>query len=385
MNILFLPSWYESEEEPNSGSFFTEQALALKNENNNVVIALVDIINYPYKCSAKKFKIIEEHRHGIEVYRIKVPSLMTGKVPGVFFKYYKFFYIKLYKHLLAKGHNFDIIYAHSFWHAGYIGTFLKKKYGIPLIVQEHRSMLMSGEFSNKVNKYLEETVKNSDAFYSVSRNLKDNIYKRISINTGIEILPNMVGDIFKYSYLKNEHFVFTFIGSLDNRKRILQLLRCFDRFCQSRENVVMNIVGDGPLKNDIESYIHNNVILQKCTRMLGVLSREAIAELLKKTNVFALTSAYETFGVVYIEAMAIGRPVIATKNGGADDLVNDSNGILIDVDNDEQLLAAMDEMYEHYSNYHLEKISNDCRKIYSKEVVMNKVLLKMRELVNAKG
>lgn len=385
MNILFLPSWYESEDEPNSGSFFTEQALALKNESNNVVIALVDIINYPYKCIAKKFKIIEEHRHGIKVYRIKVPSLMTGKVPGVFFKYYKFFYIKLYKYLLAKGHNFDIIYAHSFWHAGYIGTLLKKKYGIPLIVQEHRSMLISGEFTNKVNNYLEKTVNNSDAFYSVSRALKNSIYKRINTKSEIEILPNMVGDIFEFSILENECFVYTFIGTLNNNKRILQLLKCFNSLYQSKKNIVLNIVGDGPLRKEIELYIHNSVNLQECIRMFGTLSRENTAELLKKTNVFVLTSAYETFGVVYIEAMAIGRPVIATKNGGANDLVNDSNGILIDVDNDEQLLAAMDEMYEHYSNYHLKKISNDCRKIYSKKVVMNKVLLKMRELVNAKG
>lgn len=385
MNILFLPSWYESEDEPNSGTFFTEQALALKNENNNVVIAIVDIINYPYKCSGKKFKIIEEHRHGIDVYRIKVTSLMTGKIPSVFYKYYEFYYIKLYKYLLAKGLNFDIIYAHSFWHAGYIATLLKKKYGIPLIVQEHRSMLISGEFTNKVNKFLDKTVNNSDAFFSVSSELRNNIYKRTNTNTDIEILPNMVADIFEYSILENENFVYTFIGTLNNNKRILQLLRCFDRFYQNRKNIVLNIVGDGSLRKDIELYIQNSINLQKCTRMFGVLSRENTAELLKKTNVFVLTSAYETFGVVYIEAMAIGRPVIATKNGGANDLVNDSNGILIDVDNDEQLFEAMDRIYNNFSNYDLKKISNDCRKVYSQKVVMNTVLLKMRELVNAKG
>ena len=129
------------------------------------------------------------------------------------------------KYMLAQGLNFDVMYAHSFWHAGYIATFLKKEFKLPLIVQEHRSMLITGEFSDKVNKYLKATVDNSDAFYCVSNKLRDNVYARTGLNNGIEILPNMVDDLFQYKQLNNNIFTYTFIGTLNENKRIIQLLK----------------------------------------------------------------------------------------------------------------------------------------------------------------
>ena len=347
MDILFLPSWYESEEEPRSGIFFTEQALALKNENNRVVIAIVDILNFPYKCNAKKFRIIEEKRHGIDIYRIKVPSLMTGRFPSVFFKYYELFYIKLFEYIFSKGLRFDIMYAHSFWHAGYIGTILKKRYKIPLIVQEHRSMLISYEFSSKINKYLIKTVDDADAFYCVSEKLRSNIRQRGSKNSNIAIL----------------------------------LVKCFDKISQNKKDIILYIAGEGPLRTELEIYIENHTYLKKKIKLLGLLSREEIRDLLKNTNVLVLPSTYETFGVVYIEALATGRPVIATKNGGANDIVNSENGILIDVDNDQQLCDAMNKIYEDYSSYDLVKISNDCIKKYSERAVIGQLTSKMKEIL----
>ena len=119
MNILFLPSWYESDSEKNAGVFFTEQAMALQKMGNNVTIAIVDILNYPYKSNKPGFKVFKETRHGMDVYRMNVPSYMTGHFPGVFFAYYAKYYRKLMKYMLAQGLSFDVMYAHSFWHAGY--------------------------------------------------------------------------------------------------------------------------------------------------------------------------------------------------------------------------------------------------------------------------
>lgn len=381
MDILFLPSWYESEEEPRSGIFFTEQALALKNENNRVVIAIVDILNFPYKCNAKKFRIIEEKRHGIDIYRIKVPSLMTGRFPSVFFKYYELFYIKLFEYIFSKGLRFDIMYAHSFWHAGYIGTILKKRYKIPLIVQEHRSMLISYEFSSKINKYLIKTVDDADAFYCVSEKLRSNIRQRGSKNSNIAILPNMVENQFAYSELNNTMFSYTFVGNLIDSKRVVQLVKCFDKISQNKKDIILYIAGEGPLRTELEIYIENHTYLKKKIKLLGLLSREEIRDLLKNTNVLVLPSTYETFGVVYIEALATGRPVIATKNGGANDIVNSENGILIDVDNDQQLCDAMNKIYEDYSSYDLVKISNDCIKKYSERAVIGQLTSKMKEIL----
>ena len=379
MNILFLPSWYESDSEKNAGVFFTEQALALKKLGNNVTIAIVDILNYPYNSDKPKFKVFKEVRHGIDVYRIIVPSYMTGHIPGVFFSYYARYYNKLFKYMLAQGLSFDVMYAHSFWHAGYIATLLKKEFNLPLIVQEHRSMLITGEFSGKVNKYLKATVDNSDAFYCVSNKLRDNVYSRTGLSKGIEILPNMVDDLFQYKTLNNDKFTYTFIGTLNENKRIIQLLKCFEKVCESNNNVVLKIAGDGPQRDQVNIMINSSEVLKKTVRVLGLLPREKVLDLLAKTNVLVLPSAFETFGVVCIEAMAVGRPVICTRNGSAD-FVDDSNGILIDVDSDDQLIDAMRKIYQNYSKYDQQLISEKCVKAYSSTSVMSAVISEMNLL-----
>lgn len=379
MNILFLPSWYESDSEKNAGVFFTEQALALKNMGNKVTIAIVDILNYPYKSDKSKFKIFKEERHGIDVYRIIVPSYMTGHIPGVFFSYYARYYKKLMKYMLAQGLNFEVMYAHSFWHAGYIATLLKKELKLPLIVQEHRSMLITGEFSDKVNKYLKATVENADAFYCVSNKLRDNVYARTGLNNGIEILPNMVDDLFQYKQLNNNIFTYTFIGTLNENKRIIELLKCFEKICESNSNVALKIAGDGPQLNQVNELINSSAVLKDSVEVLGLLPREKVLDLLAETNVLVLPSAFETFGVVCIEAMAVGRPVICTKNGAAD-FVDDSNGILIDVDSDDQLIEAMRKIYQNYSDYNQQMISEKCVKAYSSTNVMSAVISEMNLL-----
>ena len=284
------------------------------------------------------------------------------------------------KYMLSLGLSFDVMYAHSFWHAGYIATLLKKEYKIPLIVQEHRSMLITGEFSDKVNKYLKATVEDSDAFYCVSNKLKENVYARTGINDGVEILPDMVDDLFRYKQLNNDKFTYTFIGNLNENKRIIQLIKCFERVRENNNSIYLKVAGDGPLREQIDDLINNSEVLSDSVEMLGLLPREKVLNLLSESNVLVLPSAFETFGIVCIEAMAVGRPVICTKNGSAD-FVDDSNGILIDVDSDEQLIEAMYKMYRNYSEYDLMRISEKCVNTYSGTSVMNKVMNEMNLLI----
>lgn len=381
MNILFLPSWYESDSEKNAGVFFTEQAMALQKMGNKVTIAIVDILNYPYKSNKPKFKIFKEERHGIEVYRMIVPSYMTGHLPSVFFSYYAKYYRKLMKYMLEQGLSFDVMYAHSFWHAGYIATLLKKEYRLPLIVQEHRSMLITGEFSNKVNKYLKATVDNSDCFYCVSNKLRENVYSRTGLSEGIDILPNMVDDLFQYRQLNNDRFSYTFIGTLNENKRIIQLLKCFEQVRKNNNAVCLKVAGDGPLREQLNELIYNSDFLSKSVELLGLLPRDKVADLLAESNVLVLPSAFETFGVVCIEAMAVGRPVICTRNGAVD-FIDDSNGILIDVDSDDQLINAMEKVYRDYPIYNQQAISEKCVKAYSSTSVMSAVLSEMNRLMS---
>ena len=78
---------------------------------------------------------------------------------------------------------------------------------------------------------------------------------------------------------------------------------------------------------------------------------------MKGCDAFVLASRAETFGVVYVEAMAAGLPVIATACGGPEDFVSEENGILIPADNEEKLTEALIEMYHMAHKYDKQAIS----------------------------
>ena len=95
---------------------------------------------------------------------------------------------------------------------------------------------------------------------------------------------------------------------------------------------------------------------------------------MSKCDAFVLASKYETFGVVYIEALASGKPVIGTYNGGAEDIINDSNGLLVKVDDINDLGNAMKKIIKNINIYNSEEIRNDCIEKYSKKKIIKDII-----------
>ena len=86
-----------------------------------------------------------------------------------------------------------------------------------------------------------------------------------------------------------------------------------------------------------------------------------------------MASQLETFGVVYIEAMSMGLPVIATICGGPEDFVNQSNGLLVPIDDVKALTNAIKFLYENYSNYDGIRISTECRHKFSSTTIVRQL------------
>jgi glycosyltransferase involved in cell wall biosynthesis len=93
-------------------------------------------------------------------------------------------------------------------------------------------------------------------------------------------------------------------------------------------------------------------------------------EEMQRGNCFVLPTRYEAFGVVLIEAMATGLPVIATRSGGPESIVNTENGLLIDPENAEDLARAMQMMMENISSYSSTEIREQTLLRYGDRAVM---------------
>ena len=104
---------------------------------------------------------------------------------------------------------------------------------------------------------------------------------------------------------------------------------------------------------------------------LDKLTRTEVAERIKHCDCFISSSIYESFGLVSAEAIACGKPVIATRSGGSQDIVNANNGVLVDVKNPEMMAQAMMLMTKNEGHYYSNIIRQDFINRFSRKKITN--------------
>lgn len=219
-------------------------------------------------------------------------------------------------------------------------------------------------------KYLEE-----------SPHLKSFYKRKVSIPIGITEIK-MVGE--KYnpikSLYKDKKIIFS-LGRLVEYKGFEYLI---DSAKLVDDNYVLLIGGSGPLKEKLQQRINENNLSNK-VKLLGRIDDEYIPAYYNACDIFVLSSIWKTeaFGIVQIEAMSCGKPVIATHipESGVDWVNKDGfSGLNVEPESSEQIADAIKKIladastYSYYAsnarqrfedNFTLEKMLSDCYKIYS--------------------
>jgi alpha-maltose-1-phosphate synthase len=133
---------------------------------------------------------------------------------------------------------------------------------------------------------------------------------------------------------------FIFVGGLTARKGIPVLLSAWKKL--QPKAAELWLVGE------VSANVRHLIPELPGLKILGRKSRSELPELLRSCDVFVLPSYFEGFGLVLLEAMASGLPIIATEATAAPDLIGDSNaGKLIKSGDVDQLIAAMKHFIDH--------------------------------------
>ncbi|MGG7142778.1 glycosyltransferase [Clostridium nigeriense] len=384
MNILIIPSWYSTKDNPTNGSFFREQAHALKEGGNNVIVAFVEVRLFSKINKKERVEVIDDN--GVKTYRIiqgKFPKTGNVGTAIAFRQGLK----KIYREII-KSEKIDTVHLHSCIWGGIGGAYMAKKLKVPFVITEHSSYYGRFKVNFIESQLIKYTLKKSDKVISVSSYLKGIVSKYYKDD--IIIIPNMVDCnefLSQKVNTKNTCDKFTFLSLcyLKKNKGVDILIKAFSKYFND-ENVELIVAGDGPERVNLEKLAVELGVSDK-VKFKGALSRSEVKKEMSNCNVFALASRFETFGVVLIEALASGKPVISTRNGGANDIVNDFNGILVEVDNIDELGEKMYYMYKNYNNYDSYRIRKDCINKYSKEVIIKELSqiyndINSKELVN---
>ena len=117
-------------------------------------------------------------------------------------------------------------------------------------------------------------------------------------------------------------------------------------------------------------------------RWLGPISRVQAPKLFTDCHIYVMPSRHETFGVVYAEAIASGKPIIATRCGGPEFIVNATNGVLVDVGDVPALSQAMQTMAAHWADYSPQAIRKDFEQRFSRAAVVRQLRALYQEVLN---
>ena len=375
MHILVIPSWYSKKNNQVLGSFFKEQALGLKKYGYNVTVAFNEnlpmyTLNNFNVLFSKKIKYRLED--SLDTYRYRNYNYYMHST-----KRFNNFSLRIEKLLnkvvLDKG-KVDLIHFHSALWAGTSGNYIKNKYKIPYVLTEHSSIEKSKYVKSKYISYIKSAYDNADALISVSNHLKNEL-SRICNRKDIFVIPNFLdGKFFRPLKGIKENKIFTFfsLGFLVQGKGFENLLKACKILDDKKVDFILEIGGNGYLKKDLQKLVYSYNLTDKI-KFLGKLSREEVVYKMNCCDSFILTSENETFGVVYIEALACGKFIIATKNGGVEDIINKNNGFLIEKNTPEEISKIMIKAMKSKSLFNSRQIREYFCNNFEKDVVIDKL------------
>ncbi len=132
-----------------------------------------------------------------------------------------------------------------------------------------------------------------------------------------------------------------FIGNLVHRKRVADMLRAMPSVLVRVPRTALFIAGEGPLREELTNLIGELHIADRVS-MPGAIPHDDLPGLLSACDAFVLPSAEEGMGMVLLEAMAAGKPVVASRNSGILSVIDEEdNGLLFETGNVEALAAAV--------------------------------------------
>lgn len=352
MKILLIPSWYYSNNTSAiNGIFFKEFAEALAKAGHETAILYFEIeskikkknkgYNHCIVNNVQEFRYIQRNytpksSNGVELQKLLKTEYMSKMIELEFGKP-------------------DVIHLESSVMIN-ITNKLKRKWNIPVIYTEHLSNLLSDNPGSFYKTRFEEATKTADVCVAISsvyeKKMKLYDYKHL-----VRIPNGLDSGMLKLSEEPME-FVVKAMGSLRKIKRYDSLIRAFAKFAENKEDVYLEIAGEGGERAALEKLI-DSLNMRERVKLIGEVSRQNIPDFYNNTSVFVCSSLTETFSVVTAEALCSGIPVIATRCGGPEDMIDESNGILIDANDEYQLCFALDDMYNKKRMFNREIIHNN--------------------------
>jgi glycosyltransferase involved in cell wall biosynthesis len=230
--------------------------------------------------------------------------------------------------------SFDLIHSHVIHPAGAIGSRLAAESGLPHFISEHWSNLAYYFDKNLFRSWGRSAYESAQKIFVVSEFLKQKTAVFISDKTKLQVIPNVVSaNEFKFRAAPvGSSYYFVMAAKWNKGKRVIKrpklLIKAVAEASKELDKpVILGIIGDGNRIPELKKFCAQNDVH---AQFHGFLPKEMVAKEFQKADLFLHGSEYETFSVVIAEALKCGVPVVASNVAAIPELINESNGILVE-------------------------------------------------------
>lgn len=347
-NLLVISPWFPDKQDTKiAGIFVKDQVTALSKYFNEIIV----MSPRPYGIDRKLRNYSYDN---IQVYYPRFPHLPIS----YFRKRYLDNSAKAISKLIdRKGIEFDLIHAH-FTSAGSIGIRLRDMFNVPVVVTVHENPEWFLREYNSRDEKVYSAWKNADALIRVN---KKDFELLMNFNNNVFHIPNgfdsrlfrPVDKVIarKQLGLPCDKKILLNVANLVPIKGHRYLVDAMKRVVKARNDVMLIIIGNGSLRSKLEKQI-KILNLENHVKLAGAKPHREIPLWMNAADIFVLPSLRESFGVVVLEAMAVGTPVVATINGGSEQIItSEEYGLLAEPVNAkdlaEKILIALEREWDN--------------------------------------
>jgi len=344
LHVLMLPSFYQTQERPYDGTFFRDWASALHSAGARVGVAYVE------GRGLRRLSL-----HALRETHFQTTAGVEGELRTVRLKGWNTLaqftagglaWARLTQHVIreymARYGRPHLIAAQSATWAGQAARRAHRRWGIPYVITEIDTQFGMGTVRGWHAALSRKAFASAEAVVAISQNLHARLLKFGGPKI-VELIPCTVDESYWTAPPRprtRAPFTFYAQAHLTPRKGFDILIRAFAAEFRRDDTVRLVIGGDGAIRHDLEMLAHANGV-QSQVLFLGAIPRDSVREAMWGANCFVLPSRAENFGVVLIEALSTGLPVISTRCGGPEDIITEDVGVLLRPGDESSLAQAL--------------------------------------------
>lgn len=365
MRILILPSWYPTPARPVNGIFIREQANALA-AVHTVRVLYLDVLPRGHNEKARSYSTTE---HGYVEETIEVPNRL--------FIWQFSYLLAMLRALRRLNRTFspDVIHCHIAVPAGWAAVALRRIANVPLVLTEHSSEFDSWRKRPGLRLMARRAFAGIDVVIAVSEGQRRRVERVFGRTKRLLLVPNIVDTSrFKPSPFPDTAggYRLLFVGLMDtDQKGVHVLLEALSRIKQSGvldRPLHVDLVGDGVLRPGYEEQARALGVDDMLT-CHGLQPHDVVARMMRENHALVLPSLHEALPLVIIEALASGRPVIATSCGGPEFMLDAGNGLVVEPGQPGPLVDAIVDLLTHLERYDPGSIASAAASKYSYSAV----------------